>query len=116
MVAQLLRAPIPAKPTAKQLRYRKALAASTGRSFTYPRTAREASQQIDLLKTNKAAATDQQRVWEDLSARRDRTHIRDTQERPRDATRIGDDEIGRLGLQRHLHRPAGRPPHRALKR
>ncbi len=90
--------PIPAKPTAKQLRYIKALAASTGRSFTYPRTAREASRQIDLLKTNKATATDQQRAWEDLSARRDRTHIaRDTQEPPRDATRIGDDEIAGWG-------------------
>lgn len=86
------------KPTAKQLRYLRQLAQQTGRTFVTPKTAREASQQIDLLKSGRAAAPAQEKAWEALSAQRDRGHIaRELQEAPRDATRIRDDEIGGWG-------------------
>lgn len=39
----------PSTATPKQLRYLKALAAERGQSFTYPRTAREASREIKRL-------------------------------------------------------------------
>ena len=39
-----------AKPTSRQLNYLRALANSTGQTFTYPRTRREASREIERLK------------------------------------------------------------------
>ncbi len=86
------------KPTAKQLNYLRQLAQQTGRTFVTPKTAREASQQIDLLKSGRAAAPEQERAWEALSAKRDRKHIaRELQEAPRDATRLHEDEVGGWG-------------------
>ena len=39
-----------AKPTAKQLAYLRALAERTGQTFAYPRTSRQASQEIRRLR------------------------------------------------------------------
>jgi hypothetical protein len=39
-----------AKPTRRQLNYLRALANRTGQTFTYPRTRREASREIERLK------------------------------------------------------------------
>jgi hypothetical protein len=39
-----------AKPTSRQLNYLRALANRTGQTFTYPRTRREASREIERLK------------------------------------------------------------------
>ena len=91
--------PLERKPSTRQLSYIKQLALSAGRSFTYPKTAREASKLIEELKRSKAATSTQDRDWEGLSARRDREHIaaRDTQERPRDASRFREDEIAGYG-------------------
>lgn len=47
-------------PTAKQLRYLRALAHRTGTTFTPPRTAREASQAIRMLR-QRPVATDYER-------------------------------------------------------
>lgn len=86
------------KPTAKQLRYLRQLAQQTGRTFVTPKTAREASQQIDLLKSGRAATPQQEKAWEALSAKRDRKHIsRELQEAPRDAARVREDEIDGWG-------------------
>ena len=41
----------PKPPSAKQLAYLKALANRTGQTFTYPKTGRDASQEIQRLKT-----------------------------------------------------------------
>ena len=41
---------MPAKPTARQLSYLKALASARGQSFTYPHTVSEASREINRLK------------------------------------------------------------------
>jgi hypothetical protein len=40
----------PKPPSARQLNYLKALANRTGRTFTYPRTSRDASREIQRLK------------------------------------------------------------------
>jgi hypothetical protein len=42
--------PQPKTPTAKQLRYLRDLALKTGQTFTYPRTAVQASREIERLK------------------------------------------------------------------
>jgi len=41
----------PKPPSARQLNYLKALANRTGQTFTYPKTSRDASRQIQRLKT-----------------------------------------------------------------
>jgi hypothetical protein len=41
----------PKPPSARQLNYLKALANRTGQTFTYPRTSRDASREIQRLKT-----------------------------------------------------------------
>ncbi len=41
----------PKPPSARQLNYLKALANRTGQTFTYPRTSRDASHEIQRLKT-----------------------------------------------------------------
>ena len=44
-----------AKPTSRQLNYLRALANRTGQTFTYPRTRREASREIERLKRRSPA-------------------------------------------------------------
>lgn len=44
------------KPTGKQLRYLRQLAERTGQTFTYPRTSRQASAEIDRLKAQKPSS------------------------------------------------------------
>ena len=44
----------PKPPSARQLNYLKALANRTGQTFTYPKTSRDASREIQRLKTVRA--------------------------------------------------------------
>ena len=46
----------PKPPSARQLNYLKALANRTGQTFTYPKTSRDASREIQRLKTVRPAA------------------------------------------------------------
>lgn len=59
--------PHPRKPTAKQLRYLRDLALKTGQSFAYPRTATEASREIDRLKKQRRTpAADRRRELREI--------------------------------------------------
>ncbi|MGN6258314.1 MAG: hypothetical protein ACTHN3_11285 [Solirubrobacterales bacterium] len=56
------------KPTSKQIRYLQDLALQRGESFAYPRTAAEASAEIDRLKSRKRmSASDRRREARELS-------------------------------------------------
>ena len=62
-----------AKPTAKQLRYLRNLAASRGESFAYPQTRAQASEEITRLKGRRTTPTAERRREE--RAVRDRVAI-----------------------------------------
>jgi len=78
-------APHAPKPTAKQMRYLKALAEERGQSFTYPSTKREASAEIDRLRGVKTtpradARRERRQISEHMAARRgDNARIRDSE-------------------------------------
>ena len=52
----------PTKPTGKQLRYLRQLAERTGQTFTYPRTSRQASAEINRLKAQKPSTRTERRI------------------------------------------------------
>ncbi len=60
------------RPTAKQQAYLRALAQSTGTSFTPPRTKSEASTEIDRLKALDGAPAHERRVDRDAVERAER--------------------------------------------
>jgi hypothetical protein len=74
------------KPTAKQLRHLRELAARLGQSFAYPQTRAQASAEIRRLRSaqrGRDAALDRQ------AERRERRAVqRDLQQRASDATRV----------------------------
>jgi len=73
------------KPTAKQMRYLKALAEERGQSFTYPKTKAQASAEIDRLRGAKKtpsadARRERRQVSEHMATRRgDNARIRDSE-------------------------------------
>jgi hypothetical protein len=78
------------KPSTKQLRYLNSLAEATGQSFAYPKTSREASEEIKRLKGQKRTSrADRQR--EVRSIRRQMADGRG------DGARVRDDELGGYG-------------------
>ena len=82
---------MPAKPTARQLSYLKALASARGQSFTYPQTSAEASREINRLKGTRPDSH--------ADRRRERHAIADAiQAGPADvAARVRSDEIDGYG-------------------
>jgi hypothetical protein len=74
------------KPTPKQLRYLRDLALRTGQSFAYPRSAAEASREIDRLRgTTRTPVTDRRRelraVSREMAERRgDEARVRTEEE------------------------------------
>ena len=82
-------APRPEAPTRKQLRCLRALANATGRTFTYPKTKAEASDQIDRLKRRQRATRgERQAEREHASNATDATY----------ATRVRDHETTGYGI------------------
>ena len=75
------------KPTTRQLGYLKSLADRTGQTFTYPKTAAEASREIRRLKTARAMTRTERYV--ETTAVRDQIATGPIH----DATRVGEDEI-----------------------
>lgn len=72
------------QPTAKQMRYLKALAEERGQSFTYPKTKTQASAEIDRLRGAKKtpsadARRERRQVSEHMATRRDNARIRDSE-------------------------------------
>ena len=81
---------MPAKPTRRQLNYLRALANRTGQTFTYPRTRREASREIERLKQ----AQPNTRIERKL----ERKDIADAVAHgPQDATRVQPGEVTGYG-------------------
>jgi hypothetical protein len=78
----------PDKPTAKQLRYLRTLAAERGQSFTNPTTKAQASAEIRRLKTQPRQSRLERHV-----ERRELEQIAT----PRDATRVDESEIAGYG-------------------
>lgn len=76
------------KPTAKQLRYLKALAQKRGESFTYPSTAAQASAEIERLKKRKPMT---------VTDRRAEAHGFGRVATPNDAAAVRDSEITGYG-------------------
>jgi hypothetical protein len=71
-------------PTAKQLRYLRNLAMQRGESFTYPRSAAEASAEIARLKRRKPSSQvdrriERQKVSSDMATRGDAAAVRDSE-------------------------------------
>lgn len=82
----------PQGPTAKQLRYLRALAHTRGQTFTYPRTMAHASAEIRRLE---AAVAEN---WTEREVERDRLqHVHP----PADPTAVRDDEISGHGAHAH---------------
>jgi hypothetical protein len=85
------------KPTSRQLSYLKSLADRTGQTFTYPKTSRQASAEIDRLKHAKPSSRTERYVERKLIADQIATG-------PVDAARVRDDEIhGRGSNCQWLH-------------
>jgi hypothetical protein len=76
-------------PTAKQLRYLRALASSRGQTFTYPRTKAQASAQIRRLRV----ATAENRLEREV----ERDRLEREVDLPADATAVRDDEVTGFG-------------------
>jgi len=81
---------MPSKPASRQLSYLKALADRTGQSFIYPRTAAEASAQINRLKNARSSSRTERRVERKLIADQ-------IQAGPADSAGVRDDEISGHG-------------------
>lgn len=79
----------PDKPTAKQLRYLRTLAAERGQSFTNPTTKAQASAEIRRLKT------------QPRQSRLERHVEQHELEHPRDATRFDESEMAGYGAHAH---------------
>jgi hypothetical protein len=80
----------PVKRTIRQLAYLRALAQRTGETFAYPQTRSEASQEIRRLKQRRPASRTERAVER-------RQVLADMQTRPRDATRVREDEVEGYG-------------------
>jgi hypothetical protein len=71
-------------PSAKQMRYLRSLATQRGESFAYPRTAAEASAEIERLKGRRRASAAERRiereqVSRDMASRGDAASVRDSE-------------------------------------
>ncbi len=82
----------PDRPTAKQLRYLRELAAQRGQSFTHPTTKAQASTEIRRLKAQRRRTR-----LERFVEQRTLEHI----EGPQDAARVQDSEIAGYGANAH---------------
>jgi hypothetical protein len=80
-------------PTAKQLRYLRALAEQTGTTFAPPTTRRQASEAIDALRRRD--------VEPQHERRRQRREISDDLARPASASAVGPDELAGYGAHAH---------------
>ncbi len=80
-------------PTAKQLRYLRNLAEARGESFAYPKSAAQASAEIDRLKARRRDTTVERR-FERLAVSREIAEIGD-------AAKVRDSEIGGYGSSAH---------------
>jgi hypothetical protein len=89
----------PDKPTAKQLRCLRTLAAERGQSFTNPTTKAQASAEIGRLKTQP-----RQSRLERHAEQRELEHV----EPPQDATRVHEREIAGYGAHAHWTQRGGR--------
>ena len=78
------------RPTARQLRYLRALAQQTGQTFTLPRTRRAASAEIHRMRKSTVD------LPADVARERDQI-TRDLQDHPQDATRIRPHEVSGYG-------------------
>jgi hypothetical protein len=83
----------PHGPTAKQLRYLRALAHTRAQTFTYPRTKAQASAEIRRLE----AATAENRIEREV----ERDRLQREVELPADPTAVGEDEITGHGANPH---------------
>jgi hypothetical protein len=81
---------VPAKPTAKQMAYLRALAASRGQTFTYPKTSRQASAEIRRLKALPPTSRVERRIERDEGDR----HVDGQQ---LNSPRVRDDEVAGWG-------------------
>jgi hypothetical protein len=84
-------AAVPNTPTSKQLRFLKSLADRTGQTFTYPKTAVEASREIKRLQGARSMTRTERYV--ETTAVRDQIATGPIH----DATRVGEDEIAGRG-------------------
>jgi hypothetical protein len=92
------------KPTSRQLSYLKSLADRTGQTFTYPKTSRQASAEINRLKHAKPSSRTERYVERKLIADQIATG-------PLDAARVRDDEIhGRGSSATWMHNREQEPP------
>jgi hypothetical protein len=92
------------KPTSRQLAYLKSLANRTGQTFTYPKTSRQASAEINRLKQTKPTSRTERYVERKLIADQIATG-------PLDAARVRDDEIhGRGSSATWMHNREQEPP------
>jgi hypothetical protein len=71
-------------PSAKQMRYLRSLAAQRGESFAFPRTAAEASGEIERLKGRRRSSAAERRVERlevsrEMAARGDAASVRDSE-------------------------------------
>jgi hypothetical protein len=92
------------KPTSRQLAYLKSLADRTGQTFTYPKTSRQASAEINRLKQAKPSSRTERYVERKLIADQIATG-------PLDAARVREDEIhGRGSSATWMHNREQEPP------
>jgi hypothetical protein len=92
------------KPTSRQLAYLKSLADRTGQTFTYPKTSRQASAEINRLKQTKPSSRTERYVERKLIADQIATG-------PLDAARVREDEIhGRGSSATWIHNREQEPP------
>lgn len=94
-------------PNNEQMAYLRGLAASTGGSFAWPTTSKEASEEIDRLKGEKRTSA--------ADRRRETQEVREAMATGRgDAARVRDEELRGYGSNAHWakdsgeHRGAGR--------
>jgi hypothetical protein len=71
-------------PSARQMRYLRSLASQRGESFAYPRTASEASAEIERLKGRRRSSAAERQIERldlsrDMAARGDAASVRDTE-------------------------------------
>lgn len=95
----------PKPPTSKQLRYLHQLALTTGRSFIYPRTSREASAAIQELQQGKDALTELDLDTERRTAQIERKHIARDRQNGGGATAYRDSETAGWGSSAHFTDP-----------
>jgi hypothetical protein len=81
---------MPAKPTSRQLTYLRSLADRTGQTFAYPRTARQASAEIERLKHARPSSRTEVRIERKLIADQIAAG-------PADSARVADHEIAGHG-------------------